>query len=333
MTTATREEPRDHQQSPDPIDRPAHRSERKSRRSVPKYRPLEPRAVPLYAIGAAVLAAITIWAYWPTLVELVNAWDTEPDYSHGYFVIPLAIYFLWFRRKSFPGIRSRVEWPGLTLILLSILMRFLGTHFYVGSVDAWSLLLWLGGVAWLFGGSKVLLWSSPAIAFLVFMIPLPWKVERWLSVPLQRIATNLSVWVLQLFGQPALAEGNTIRIDESVLRVADACSGLRIFVGIVALAFAYLILVRRSWWERAALLVSVIPIALIANSARIVATSLLNQMFVGDAAHHRIHDWSGFVMIPFAALMFWLVLLYLGNLVREKEVVGVGSVARDNIRK
>jgi len=304
-----------------------------ARKTKPLYRPLDEHELRGYGIGAAVLGAISIWSYWPMLLGLVEAWNTEPDYSHGYFVIPLAVYFLWARRETFPGVCTSLAWPGLTLVLLSVAMRFVGAYFYIDAIDGWSLLFWVAGAVWLFGGWRLLQWSWPSIAFLIFMIPLPWKVERWLSVPLQRIATNLSSWVLQMFGQPALAEGNVILIGDSKLEVADACSGLRIFVGIVALAFAYLMLVRRSWWERGLLVVAVLPIALIANSTRIVGTALFNQAFPSEAAHERIHDWSGYVMIPYAALLFALVLWYLGKLFREVEVVDAGSVARRDVRR
>jgi exosortase len=147
-----------------------------------------------------------------------------------------------------------------------------------------------------------------------------------LSLPLQRVATKISCWVLQTLGQPALAEGNMILLGETQLEVGQACSGLRIFVGIFALAFAYVIIVRRPWWEKALLFASIIPIALIANSARIVTTGLLWQYTSGEIATKFSHDVAGWVMIPLAAGLFALVLWYLGKAVREVEVVNVGAV-------
>ena len=160
------------------------------------------------------------------------------------------------------------------------------------------------------------------------MIPLPFRLEQALSLPLQGFATKLSCWALQFLGQPALAEGNTILLGDARLEVAQACSGLRIFVGIFALAYAYVVLVRRSWWIKGMLLASVIPIALIANSTRIVVTGLLNQYISGEAAHEFTHDMSGWIMIPFAALLFAIVLWYLGKLIREVDQLDVGKIIR-----
>ena len=281
----------------------------------------------IFVVGA-ILTGVFGWAYWPTLVGLVNEWDSEPDYSYGYFVVPLALYFLWARKDRFPGASQGIAWVGLILVGASIGLRVFGARYFMAAIDGWSIMLWVSGIVWLFWGRRVLLWSLPSIAFLWFMVPLPFRVERWLSLPLQRVATKLSCWVLQFLGQPALGEGNTIHLDENQLEVEQACSGLRIFVGIVALAFAYVIIVRRPWWEKALLLMSVLPIALIANATRIVGMGLLYQWVSGDAAKYFAHDFSGFAMIPFAAGLFAIVLWYLGRLVQEVELVDVGASIR-----
>ena len=137
-----------------------------------------------------------------------------------------------------------------------------------------------------------------------------------------------SCWGLQILGQPAIAEGNTILVGDNHLEIAQACSGLRLFVSILALAFVYLMLVRRAWWEKLLLLASVVPIAIIANSARIIATGLLYEFSSSEAAKHFSHDFSGWAMIPLAALLFWIVLWYLGKLFREQEQLDIGSLIR-----
>jgi len=278
--------------------------------------------------GITVLVATAVWAYWPTLVELVETWDSQPDYSHGYLVIPVALCFLWARRQRFPGFSTSLAWPGLVLIGLAFAMRLVAARYWLEQVDGWSILVWIAGVVWLFGGFHLLWWSLPSIAFLWFMIPWPYRVERWLSLPLQRIATNLSCWVLQVFGQPALAEGNTILLGEHQLEIEQACSGLRIFVGIIALAFAYVILARRSWWENVLVFLSVVPIALTANVTRIVVTGLLYQYASGEAAKKFSHDVSGWVMILLAAGLFAFVLWYLNKLLPEVESIDLRTAVR-----
>ena len=284
----------------------------------------------LAGICCIILAAVCLWSYWPTIITLVEAWNKNPDYSHGYFVVPLAVFFLWARRDIFPGFSRNLAWAGLCVLALSICLRLIAARFYLGGVDGWSIPLWIAGVIWFLSGKKTLWWSLPSIVFLWFMVPLPYGMERWFSLPLQRIATQLSCWVLHCLGQPALAEGNTIWLNEFQLEVEQACSGLRIFMGIMALAFVYLVLARRAWWERVLLILSIIPVALISNSTRIVVTALLYQYVSGEAAHKFTHDLAGWVMIPYAAGLFALVLWYLGSLFREEEQIDVGAILRQD---
>jgi exosortase len=281
-----------------------------------------------FIAGAVAILAVGLWAYWPTLAETVNAWDTIPDYSHGYLVLPIAGWFLWARRSEFPYDKlSSSQW-GWAFIATALAIRWFTAYIYIEAIDGWTLPLWVAGVVLLLFGSAVARWAAPAIIFMWFMFPLPYSAEMFLSQPLQSAATKISTATLQMLGQPALSEGNVILIGDRQFEVAQACSGLRIFVGIFALAFAYVLFTRRAWWEKVLLLLSAIPITLIANSTRIVATALLQQYISGEAADRFTHDFAGWVMIPFAASLFWLFLVYLSRLFPEVETVNVRQMAR-----
>lgn len=281
------------------------------------------------AIGGVLLGATFLWAYWPTLCDLVAAWDRQPDYSHGYLVVPFALYLLWARRDRFPGRSGRAAWLGLSLLGLSLAMRFVSARYYLKTIDQWSILVWLGGMAWLLGGWRVFTWSLPCVAFLWFMVPLPGRAERWLSLPLQGLATRVSAWTLQSLGQPAIVEGHTILLSKAQLEVAQACSGLRVLVGITALAVAYVLVCPQTWWERLLLLAGVIPAAILANVMRIVVTGLLYQYVSDGAARKFAHDFAGWGMILFAAGLFAGALWYVRALFRVEHVLDVGDLVRD----
>jgi exosortase len=280
------------------------------------------------ALGVLALAVTFLWAYWSTIGELVTTWNNEPDYSHGFLVPVLAGFFLWSARDRFPGFQFQFAWPGLLLVLLSLALRLTAGFYYIPQFDGWSIPLWIAGVVWMFGGWSLARWAMPAVLFLYFMVPLPFRVERMLSLPLQTTATSLSVWALQCLGQPAIDEGHTIHLGMHRLEVEQACSGLRMLVGILALAVAYLLVFPKSWWERALLLASVVPVAMAANTIRIVATGLLYQYVSGDAGKKFTHDFAGWTMIVIAAALFGGVLWYLKKLLPEHETMQVGELLR-----
>jgi exosortase len=280
------------------------------------------------ALGVSALAVTFLWAYWSTIGELVTTWNNEPDYSHGFLVPALAGFFLWTARERFPGFQFQFAWPGLLLVLLSLTLRLTAGFYYIPQIDGWSIPLWIAGVVWTFGGWSLARWAMPAMLFLYFMVPLPFRVERMLSLPLQTTATSLSVWALQCLGQPAIDEGHTIHLGTHRLEVEQACSGLRMLVGILALAVAYLLIFPKTWWERALLLASVVPVAMAANTIRIVATGLLYQYVSGDAGKKFTHDFAGWTMIVIAATLFGGVLWYLKKLLPEHETMQLGELLR-----
>src|SRR5207253_599308 len=95
------------------------------------------------------------------------------------------------------------------------------------------------------GGWRALHWARPSLAFLLFMIPLPYRVEVALAQPLQRVATVSSTYVLQTLGFMSFSEGNVIRLGETRIGVVEACSGLSMLLIFFALATAVCLVVKR----------------------------------------------------------------------------------------
>jgi exosortase len=271
------------------------------------------------AAGGVLSCVAFLWAYWPTLVEMVRQWIQQPDYSHGFLVLPISLFFLWSKRSQISADQVRPSIYGALLLLLASLLRVAAGAFYLGPLDGWTIPLWIAGVTWLLFGRRVLRWSLASIVFLWFMVPIPFSAETWLSVPLQSIATKVSSTSLLMLGQPALAEGNTIWIGDHQLFVEEACSGLRIFVGIFALATAFVLFSRWTWWQKALALAAALPVAIVANAFRIVAIGILYQLVSSDAAKHFNHGLSGVVSILLAAAIFWIFLVYLDHLFPQVE--------------
>ena len=275
---------------------------------------LHPLSLQLKIAGTALFGLVFGWASWPTLTNIISVWSDEPDYSHGYLVVPICFFLLWKRRADCPTIISGIAWGGLSLIGLSIVARVLGAVFFIDSLDGWSIPLWIAGMIWLLFGRSIMVWSVPAVAFLWFMIPLPWRVERLLSHPLQRVATDGSTYLLQCLGQPAIAQNNIILLGDYQLEVSQACIGLRMFLGITALSFFYVVLLKRSWLQKAMVLASIGPVAISTNIVRITTTGLFYQYVSSQAARTFSHDIAGWVMVPLAAVFFATILWWMDNL-------------------
>jgi exosortase len=265
------------------------------------------------------LSAGLIWASWPTLLGMFERWSHDPRYSHGYLVPVFAAYILWHRRAVLTSGPTTSSWWGLALIGVGAGLRLVGARYFVDWFEAVSLLPSLAGIIVLVWGWRGLRWSWPAIGFLCFMIPLPYRAEYALGAPLQRFATLGSHYVLQTLGLPAVAEGNIILLGDHKIGVVDACNGLGMLYMFIAFAVAVALLVPREPLDRVLIVLSSVPIAMVANMARIVVTGFLYETAGGQVADAVYHDLAGWLMMPMALGVLWAELLLLSHLFLERE--------------
>jgi exosortase len=287
---------------------------------IGKFRACCQALPPRLLMSLAGLGVCLLWSYWPTLAAMSQAWSHDPVYSHGYLVPLFALVLLWVRRQKLQVTSFQSDWVwGCFLLFLATVLRLGGTYFYYPWFEAVSLLPCLAGVCLLVGGRSGLAWSWPAIGFLFFMMPLPYRLETGMKQPLQRLATQASTYVLQTLGCSAFAEGNIIVLKSTRLGVEEACSGLSMLLVFLALATAVAMLVRRPLWEKGVILVSALPIAVVANVGRITATGLLFQLGRSRDAQLVFHDLAGWLMMPLGLVMIGIELKVLGRLLIVPE--------------
>jgi exosortase len=262
-----------------------------------------------------------IWSAWMTIEEMALRWSAEPTYSHGYLVPLIAAAILWLRRDRFPVAgSSRPNAWGLVLVAIGVACHLAGVFFYVRWVQGFALIPYIAGVIMLLWGWPVLRWALPGVLFLVFMIPLPFTVEMLLHRPLKLLSTNMSTYMLQTLGFPAINEGATILLDTHELGVVDACSGLKMLMIFFALSTAVAVMVNRPILERLLIVASAIPIALIVNVIRITVTGVLYQVASSELADKVFHDLAGWFMMPLALLFLWIELRLFSSVVEEVQV-------------
>ncbi|MCI0642409.1 MAG: exosortase/archaeosortase family protein [Gemmataceae bacterium] len=268
------------------------------------------------AIG---LALLLVWCYWTSMEEVVSRWANDPQYAQGYFVVAFAAAVLWARRSRYPQQPLQGSWWAIPFVGLAVLMRLGGARFYVESIELVSIIPVLIGCCLALGGWRLLRWASPAILLLVFVLPLPHRLEHALTNPLRRIATSASAYWLQTMGVPAVAEENIILVDDFTIGVVEACSGLGMIITLFALTFTAAFLFRRPLWHKAVVILSAVPIAMLANVLRITLTGVLYEIWGGTAADVFFHDLAGWVMMPVALGILWFEFWILDNLFYEVE--------------
>jgi len=274
-------------------------------------------------ISIAALTFLLVYSYWPGLLN-AQASRSNPQYSHGWIEPLFSACVLFWWRKPVGTVTWTARLTGMALLLGAFALRLLAARYRIVTIDMYTFVPALAGVFLLFGGWGMFRWAWAPIAFLIFMYPLPDEATRYLLGPLQTLATIVSTYALQTIGLDAFREGNQIVVGEMHLGVVDACSGLRMLTIFIALSVALVMLGDREWWENLLILASAIPIALIVNSIRITVTGLLYQVASSELAEMVFHDLAGWVMMPMALGMLFLLQQILAHLfVTEDQGVAV----------
>jgi exosortase len=241
-------------------------------------------------------------------------------------VIPIALVILWRRlsetQRQPYSTSVPAPWLGWVFLIAFLALRALAYERNSQWAETATLLPVIACLTWTFGSWPLLQRVWPAIAFLVFMLPLPPTINDLIALPLQRIAASGSCFLLQLSGLWAIQEGNVIDLSTphgmAPLDVALACNGLRMLMTMAATITATIILIPLPTWQRIVLLVSAVPIALLSNMIRIVTTGWCYYLITGPSAKEWAHDVSGWLMMPLALALVALELAILSWLVPDE---------------
>ena len=255
------------------------------------------------------------WLYSSILFHLGEQWSNDSNFSHGFFVPAFSLFVLWQDRDRLAREpRDPSSW-GLLIVVFALIVLVagvLGAELFLSRV---SLLLLIAGLVIFLRGWH---WFRAVLfpwAFLFLMIPIPEIVFSQITFPLQILASKVAALLLPLLGVPVLREGNVINLPAMPLEVVEACSGIRSLLSLVTLAIIYGYLVETRTWVRVTLALASIPIAVAANSLRIVGTGLLVQYWDPDKAEGFFHTFSGWLIFVVALAMLFLFhrLLVIGH--------------------
>lgn len=251
------------------------------------------------------MSALLLWLYGSTLIHLAGQWWNDPNFSHGFFVPLFSAFVLWQNRGQLMRIPLRPSWSGLLLLAFAMCVLIVGQMGAELFLARSSLLLTLAGLVVLFLGWSFFWATFFPWAFLILMIPIPSIIFNQITFPLQLLASKVAATILPWFGVPILREGNVINLPSMALEVAEACSGIRSLMSLVALAIIYGYLMEKRIWVRWVLALASVPIAVAANSVRIIGTGLLVQYWDADKAEGYFHASWGWIIFVISLLMLY----------------------------
>ena len=254
-------------------------------------------------IGAISILVALLFA--PVIMELIGAWSSRDDYSHGFFVIPIALYMVWQKREEllrFPlaplGIGLPLLAGATTIYVVSVLAKF---H----TLSHISMVIVLLSLVLFFAGWKVSKALLLPVLFLLFMFPIPSAYYVLVTNPLKLFITKISMEIIHLMNIPVYREGNLLFLASTQLEVAEACSGIRSLYSYLMLACLFAFMSRKRI-SKTVLLISTVPLAFLVNIVRVTGTGVLADFFGSEVAHGFFHQFTGLVLFVFGFVVLFL---------------------------
>ena len=289
------------------------------------------RLRPFDLLLAGALASGVLIAFADPLTGMVRQWNESPMYSYAFTVPLISAFMVWHRRNIFAReSMAPARLPGTVILVAALSMLIVGEAAAIQVVQQGGFIVAIAGIVLVLFGWRFLKVSLPAIAYLLFMVPI-WDVfTEPLHWRFQVNSARLGVAMLQTFGVPVYREDTVLVLPNLVIEVARACSGVNYLVAVLALALPLSFTRLQSGWRRGALIAAAMGIAACANSLRVALICVLAYYDVGSPLHGPFHVLHGLFVagVGYVVLFAGLGILERGesvNVPRESSPRPIGT--------
>lgn len=263
------------------------------------------------------IAALALYA--PLVPGLVSEWSEFPSLSHGFAIPFIAGYLIWARRDE---IRARALAPsawGFPVLAAGLLVFAVGMRASEPFVARVSLPVILLGLSLVLAGFAITRYTWPGIAYLVFMIPLPWGTVKQVTYRSRLFDADASAMFLRWMGVPVYHDGVMLHLPNVNLEVADACSSIPAIAALLSLGVAYAVVARRPTWLRITLILATLPLAIGANIIRITSVAAAAYWIGLWTLHTSYHMFNGTVNFLFTFIFLMVLDAVLFRLTRRRR--------------
>jgi len=261
------------------------------------------RAKPHFIILLLLLSVVYAYVF----LQLVNSDWSEAESGHGPLVLVLALWLLyreWDEKDVVPELTLWRITAIFAIYLLAAVLYVVGLVGEITQLSYGSIVPFLVASILMFQSRSTRIGLVLPVLFICFSIPLPYFIVAATTLPMKQVVAQATEQFLWAAGYPIARSGVILYLGSYQLQVADACAGLRTLFTLEALGLLYLILVKSTSLARNVILaVLVFPIAMVANTIRVILLCLITY-YLGDAAGQGyLHGFAGMVLFVGALLL------------------------------
>lgn len=259
----------------------------------------------------SLLVALFILVYREILSSLVQIWMNRPDYSHGFLIPMISLYFIWTERNKIRTLSIRPALIGGSIvILIGSFMILVGKMGGISLLQQISLIIIIPGFVLMFLGKTYIRKLALPLAYLIFMLPILDIIFDNIRQPFQLFSSVIAAKALNLLDISVFQNGNYLVLPNITLEVARACSGVQYMVSIIAVGIPLAYFTQRNWKCGIILVVCAVIVGIFINPVRITLIALWAANG-GEVLHGPLHIFQGlFVSVVGFCALFMLAFIF-----------------------
>ena len=253
----------------------------------------------LAALGLTWLTLLAVFA--GDWLAMFDQWWNSSTYNHILLVIPIIGWLAWQRWPQLTGLEPHPSRWGLAFSAVALLLWVLGTFAGFNLVRQAGAVAMLPATGLLILGPRTFTALLFPFAYMAFLVPFGDE----LVPPLQTITAKMTVALVHASAIPAQINGVFIDTPAGLFEVAEACSGVKFLIAMIALGVLVGNLCFKSWVRRIGFFVLCIVVPILANGVRAWGTIYVAQFVGAEKAggiDHLIYGWVFFALVIAAVL-------------------------------
>jgi exosortase C (VPDSG-CTERM-specific) len=279
----------------------------------------------------AVATILLLGCFARPLVQLASFAVHSELFSYILLIPVISAYLIWTVRKPM-NLAACPCWPGAAAGFIAGAAVL--AAYWIGRRSDWapdmqdylalmtlSFLFWFWGLCLATLGWNLMRQLAFPAGFLFFLVPLPvWFLAK-VDTILQHTSAATSEAFFHLAGEPLIRRGLDIQLPGFSLTVAPECSGIHstMVLLITSVLAAHLFL--RRFWTRSALVLAVIPLAILRNGFRIFVVGEMCVHISPEMINSPVHRKGGPLFFALSLIPFFLWLVFLRKMDARKPHV------------
>jgi len=222
-------------------------------------------------------------------------WDSS-TYNHILLIPPILVWLVLQRKTETARLVPSAWWPGLVVVGGATMLWVLGDFSGLNLARQLAVVVMLQGAALALLGPRVAAAQLFPLGYMLALVPFGDEMIPFL----QTITAKLTMVILALTQVPATIDGVFISTRFGYFEVAEACSGVKFLIAMVAYGVLVCNVCFQSWPRRAAFMALSLVVPVLANGVRAWGTIFIaGKVGIAFAASfdHVFYGWVFFAVV------------------------------------